>query len=84
MYKYTEARLEETIIALLQDQGYSYVKGEAFSRSGQDEVLILDDIQAFLKARYAQDNILDSEITQVIRQFKNLSATDSYESNKKS
>ena len=76
MKKYTEARLEETIIGLLQKQGYTYVKGEAVARTSKEEVLIIKDIQQFLKTRYQQDNILDSEIVQLIRQFKNLSSAE--------
>ncbi|MEL6852936.1 MAG: type I restriction endonuclease, partial [Bacteroidota bacterium] len=83
MEKYTEARLEETIIGLLQEQGYTYVQGEAVARASQEEVLLMADIESFLKKRYQVDQILDSEIAQLIRQFKSLSALDSYESNKK-
>ena len=45
--KYTEAKLEETVIELLQNQGFEYVKGEAIQRS-TEEVLIKADIKSFL------------------------------------
>ena len=34
---------------LLQQQGYTYVQGEAVARVSQEEVLIVDDIKQFLK-----------------------------------
>ena len=30
--KYTESKLEDSVIELLQEQGYEYVKGEAIDR----------------------------------------------------
>ena len=40
--KYTEAKLEDTVIALLQNEGFEYVKGEAIQRL-PEEVLIKED-----------------------------------------
>ena len=59
--KYTEAKLEDTVIEILQNQGFEYVKGEAIQRS-PEEVLIKADLKSFLAARYAADEITDSEI----------------------
>ena len=79
--KYTEAKLEEAVIALLQKQHYTYLKGEAISRE-KDEVLLKQDLKAFLAKRYAQDNITTSEIDMIIRKLEVLPASDLYESNK--
>ena len=49
--KYTEAKLEDSDIALLQAQGYEYVKGEAIERS-PEEVLIKVDLESYLAHRY--------------------------------
>lgn len=79
--KYTEAKLEEAVIELLQQQDYTYVKGEEITRS-PEEVLLKDDLRAFLAARYAKDQITDSEITMIIRQLELYPASDLYDSNK--
>ena len=79
--KFTEAQLETAIIQLLGDVGYPHVLGATISRK-PSEVLIKDDLQAYLAARYATDNITTSEIESVIRKLTSYSAADLYESNK--
>ena len=79
--KFNEAKLEETIIALLQEEGYTYVKGDAVDRSF-DEVLIKDDLRTYLQKQYASDNITTGEIEAIIRQLEALPSSDLYESNK--
>ena len=36
MGKFTEARLEEAIISLLEEQGYPHVTGDSFARDLQE------------------------------------------------
>jgi type I restriction enzyme, R subunit len=79
--KYTEAKLEEAVIELLQKENYTYVKGEQITRS-PEEVLLKDDLRSFLASRYKKDEITNSEITMIIRQLELFSAFDLYESNK--
>jgi type I restriction enzyme R subunit len=79
--KYTEAKLEEAVIELLQKEGYTYVKGEALQRA-PEEVLLQSELKNFLRQRYAQDNITESEINTIIRKLELLSAADLYDSNK--
>jgi len=79
--KFTEEKLEQAIITLLEDQGYPYCPGDALERS-PSEVLIKDDLRAFLSERYAADHITSDEIDAVIRRLESLSASDLYESNK--
>lgn len=79
--KYTEAKLEEAVINLLQKEGYTYVKGEALQRA-PEEVLLQSELKDFLRQRYAQDNITDTEINTIIRKLELLSAADLYDSNK--
>ena len=64
--KYTEAKLEDSVIELLQKQGYEYVKGEAIKRS-PDEVLIKADLESYLANRYKSDEITASEIAMIVR-----------------
>jgi len=79
--KFTEAQLEQAFIDLLGQEGYPYVPGEAIQRTPQD-VLIKEDLQAFLSEKYQRDQITKGEIQQIIRQLETYSASDLYESNK--
>lgn len=82
MTKFTEAKLESAIISLLETQGYPHIKGNTLPRSPQD-ILIKDDLRAFLTQKYKDQNITPAEIDGIIRKFETLSAADLYESNKK-
>lgn len=84
MAKFTESQLENAILQLMADQGYPHVVGNAIERgeNALEEVLIKDDLRAFLKAQYAAENITDSEVESVIRELQAFSAQDLYESNK--
>jgi type I restriction enzyme R subunit len=53
---YTEAKLEQAIIELLERQDYPYTRGTDLERS-PDEVLIRSDLREFLASRYAADQI---------------------------
>ena len=79
--KFTEAKLEQVFIDLLQEEGCQYVSGDQIDRSEED-VLIKDDIRAFLKKQYSKDGITDSEIDGIIRELEKLPASDLYETNK--
>ena len=56
--KFTEAKLEQAIIELLQRQDYPYTRGTDLERSPSD-VLIRSDLREFLASRYAADQITD-------------------------
>ena len=75
MAKFTEAKLEEAIIQLLEDQGYPYTRGTALDREPND-VLVRSDLQEFLSKRYAADKITDGEIDSIIRQLDALNAAE--------
>ncbi len=79
--KFTEAQLEAAIIQLLGEVGYPHVIGAAINRQ-PDEVLIKEDLRAYLSSRYAADNITSGEIESVIRKLTAYSSVDLYESNK--
>ncbi len=81
MAKFTEEKLEQAIIALLEDQGYPHHRGDSFERQ-PNEVLIKSDLQAFLAHQYAGDNITKAEIDSVIRRLEGLNPQDLYDSNK--
>ena len=79
--KFTEERLEQAIIRLLEEQGYPHVQGTLIERAS-DEVLIKEDLQAFLAKQYQHEGITKAEIDSVIRQLGMLPASDLYDSNK--
>ena len=79
--KFTEAKLEQAIIELLNKQGYPHVLGGSFSRAPED-VLIKEDLKTFLSKQYAEENITTGEIDAIIRKLETLPASDLYESNK--
>ena len=79
--KFTEAQLETAIIELLGQHQYPHVLGEAIAREPQ-EVLIKDDLRAYLGKQYKGDGITVGEIESIIKKLENFSASDLYESNK--
>ncbi len=81
MGKFTEQRLEQAIIELLQAEGYEYVPGQQIARK-PEEVLLKDDLRIFLQQRYAQSHITAGEIDAIIRRLETYSTGDLYESNR--
>lgn len=66
MFLFNESLLEQSVISLLQEQGYEYVKGEDITRD-LDEVVLRDDLAAYLHIRYKNDGITDQEVENAIR-----------------
>ena len=66
MFLFNESLLEQSVISLLQKQGYDYVKGEDITRD-LDEVVLRDDLAAYLHNRYKNDGITDQEVENAIR-----------------
>lgn len=78
---FTEARLEQAIIDLLAEQGYPHVLGSTLDRAPH-EVLIKEDLRAYLNKRYQADGITEAEIVSVINRLDRLPAADLYDSNR--
>ncbi|MBR3827687.1 MAG: type I restriction endonuclease subunit R [Bacteroidales bacterium] len=78
---FNEKQLEESIIALLQEQGYEHVKGEAIERD-LDEVVLRDDLQTYLRNRYSSDGITDTEVEAAIRVIVQKQGLSLYEENR--
>jgi len=81
MNKFTEEKLELAFIALLEDQDINYKHGKDIERD-DSEVLLKDDLKQYLADRYKDDNITDSEITQIVRKLESYPASDLYDTNK--
>ena len=65
---FSEAKLEQAIIELLQDQGYQHLIGDNVPRSSLDQVIIEDDLRHYLAARYQPDGITEEEIQRLIEE----------------
>lgn len=78
---FNEKQLEESIIALLQEQGYKHVKGEAIERD-LDEVVLRDDLRTYLRNRYNSDGITDTEVETAIRVIVQKQGLSLYEENR--
>ncbi|WP_276755459.1 type I restriction endonuclease subunit R [Pseudoalteromonas marina] len=79
--KFTEAKLEQAVVELLGEQGYPHLLGGELTRNNS-EVLIKEDLRAFLTRRYAKNNITTGEVDSIIAKLEKLPASDLYESNK--
>ena len=71
--KFTEAKLEQAIIKLLERQDHPYTRGTDLERSPGD-VLIRSDLRDFFASRYAAEQIADGEIDSITRQSDALNA----------
>lgn len=80
--KFTESKLEHAFCELLAQEGYPHCLGNTLVRQ-PDEVLIEEDLRNFLKNRYSNEGITDTEIKSIILELKSLPASDLYESNKR-
>jgi type I restriction enzyme R subunit len=79
--KFTEAQLEQAFIELLGQEDIPHVIGGDIVRS-EEEVLIKEDLKAFLLDQYKEDNLTESEANQIIKRLEIYSSSDLYESNK--
>ena len=78
--KYTEAQLEQAFISLLETEGYQYVNGKELDRSSNQDVLLKEDLRAFLLKRYP--DLEEIELESLVNELAFQSASDLYESNK--
>ena len=78
--KYTESQLEQAFISLLETEGYRYIQGKDVLRSSNQEVLIKEDLRAFLQNRYK--DLEEIELESIVNEIAFQSASNLYESNK--
>lgn len=78
---FSEAVLEQAIIDKFIAEGYEYVSGDDLHRELTD-VLIEEDLSAFLAAKYAPQGITASEISSIIRSLRYASALPVYSANR--
>ena len=78
---FTEAVLEQAIIDKFISVDYDYVCGDNLHRELTD-VIIEEDLAAFLKVKYAPQGITPSEISSIIRNLRYASASPLYSANR--
>ncbi|MBQ7532919.1 MAG: type I restriction endonuclease subunit R [Bacteroidales bacterium] len=79
---FNESQLEQSIIALLLEQDYDYVKGDALTERDLDEVVLHDDLAQYLRNRYKNDGITGQEVESAIRVIKQKTGGSLYDENK--
>lgn len=81
MAKFTEEKLENAFVELLDIEGYPHFLGNAIARS-LDEVLIEQDLVDYLLKNYEKDQLTLTEAKSIVLMLKSLPANDLYETNK--
>lgn len=79
--KFTEEKLEQAFIELLDEENISHASGKAMLRDFS-EVLIKKDLKNYLLSQYSNEGLTKSEADSIIRELENFPASDLYESNK--
>lgn len=79
--KFTEETLEQAIIELFEAENYQHVNGIHIHKEMSD-VILRDDLKAFLLNRYSHENITIGEINGIIRKLELLPSSALYDSNK--
>lgn len=65
MSHFNEHALEMSIMELFQQEGYIYTNGEEIRKEASD-VILREDLRAYLRSRYAKDGITELEVENVI------------------
>jgi type I restriction enzyme R subunit len=79
--QFTEEQLEKAIIELFVAQGYTYVHGDTLHRRFED-VLLEDDLRAYLYKKYADEALTESEIGKIISHIKLVPSEPLYQGNR--
>ena len=79
--KFTEEKLEQVFIELLEQEGFVHRLGNTISRP-EDEVIIEEDFITFLLTKYKNQQLTKIEAQSILLQLKTLPASDLYETNK--
>lgn len=65
MSHFNEHALEMSIMELFKQEGYIYTNGEEINKEASD-VILREDLRAYLQSRYAKDGITELEVESVI------------------
>lgn len=79
---FNEETLENAVIELFTAEGYPHVHGESIHKEMAD-VLLRDDLRAYLYNRYSDEGITKNEVEGILRQLDSFPSAALYDSNKK-
>jgi len=79
--KFTEETLEQAVIELFSEVDIPHHHGETIHKEMSD-VLLRDDLRAFLQNRYANEGITQNEIDSILRKLDLYPSSALYESNR--
>lgn len=79
--QFTEDQLEQAIIEMFVQQGYTHVHGETLRRKYED-ILLVDDLRTYLSNRYIDDSLSDVEIKKIVNKLGLISAAPLYAGNR--
>ncbi len=79
--KFTEEQLEQAIIALFQEQDYTYVHGDSLHRKFED-ILIEEDLRTFIASKYVASNLSNVEMDKIVNRLSLIQATPLYFGNR--
>ena len=82
MLPFYESQLEQAFIELLEESGWDYTPAAELGRADTRQVLLQDDLHAFLRRRYADLNLTPSEIARITAQLAHIPATPLYAGSK--
>lgn len=80
MSYFNESALEQAIMELLEDQGYTHLKGEQLHRE-KTELLLTEDLRTYLLNRYTHHHLTENELSRILHQLRTIPGTI-YEANK--
>src|SRR5690606_3369545 len=81
LVSFDEARLEDSIIKLLEKQGYEYSLGSTITRNYKT-VLLEQDLKDFLAEKYQSVDITELEINRIVSSLTTLSPYPLYDANR--
>lgn len=76
-----ESQLELSVMELFGQEGYQYINGESLLRETTD-VLLKDDLKAYLLSRYSKDGLTQTEAESIILSLVRASHDPLYEANR--
>lgn len=76
-----ESQLELSVMEMFRQEGYQYINGESLLRETTD-VLLKDDLKAYLLSRYSKDGLTQTEAESIILSLVRASHDPLYEANR--
>ena len=82
MKPFIEATLESAIAELFNQQGYTHLQGSDLVRESKREVVLQEELKQFLRRRYADEAITESEVGRSVARLTTSAEGSNYERNR--